>query len=153
MSQIVVKASASGVYQLCGPNSGHPLVQLVRSSDFSGSVVFAKDTGTVSSGVSLTDVACRRRVSSNPIIDDAAGRTYVNTIAVEPDTQGLPLYATVVRSAGSVTLTVLPEWAGTPDEATVTLQNLDTSSIPITFPEDLAFQFEMAQAHKADVSS
>jgi hypothetical protein len=30
----------------------------------------------------------------------------------------------------------------------VTLNNIDTSSIPVTFPEDLAFQFELAESQK-----
>jgi hypothetical protein len=149
MSQQIVVASASGTYALAGLNGGHPLVQTAKSADFDGSVIFYKDTGTVSSGQSLTAVACRVRASSNPIVDDAAGTQYVNDIAVEPDTEGLPLYAIVTgRTKGSITFTVLPEFVGTPVEPTVTLNNIDTSSIPVTFPEDLAFQFELAESEK-----
>jgi hypothetical protein len=151
MSQQIVVASASGTYFLAGLNGGHPLVQTAKSADFDGSVIFYKDTGTVSSGQSLTAVACRVRASSNPVVDNAAGTQYVNDIAVEPDTQGLPLYAIVSGcSRGSITFTVLPEFAGTPDDTTVTLGNLDTSVIPTTFPEDLAFQFELAEGQKAE---
>lgn len=152
MSQQITVASASGQCALCGPNSGHPLVQMAVSSDWSGTVIFSKDTGTVSSGVSLTNVVVRERGSS-PNVDIAAGVAQYAAGAYEPQTDGLPLYATVVRNAGSVTFTVLPEWAGTADDASVALSALDLSVIPVTFPEDLAFQLESAYNDAQDVSA
>lgn len=153
MSMQIVAASASGVYQLCGRNSGRPLVQIAVSSDFSGTLVFSKDVGTVSSGQSLTDVAYRVRGSTDPVVDITAGVAAYAAGSFEPDTQGLPLYATIVRNAGTVTLTTLPEWAGTPADTTVTLGNVGLSNIPLTFPEDLAFAFEVAATDAADVSA
>jgi hypothetical protein len=154
MSQIVVRALVSGVYQLCGLNSGRPLVQIEHDPvlDFSGTVVFSKNTGTVSNGVSLTSIPVRERGGSPPV-DSAAGVSFYAAGAVEPDTDGLPLYATVVVNSGAVIFTVFPEWAGTLDAATIPLSSLDLSVIPMTYPEDLAFQLEVANTNALDVSA
>ena len=156
-----VDVSVSVLISRRQPNAVNGLaVSLAPSADFVGSLRFQQDTGP-DGNASKTDVAWTDRATTEAY---SAGREVIGGQAQQPvsattnvsatiaDAVG-DLYLTGIIRAGSVTAwTVLASPSVTLATAATTanLSGLTLDSIPITYPENLAFQFELAKDAAAD---
>jgi hypothetical protein len=147
-----VTLDATGQTRLCeaGGNVGDSGWQLTfAGSAWTGSIVLKQNTAPPGSAVSLSTMAYYEATTGEVV--EAGLPIRGNGSVIVTDT-GLDLYLDYTHTAGSVQVTAMAG-SGDFEIPTVALANIDLSEIPITFPEDLAFQLALAQSNAEDVST